>query len=213
MNKIISNPFITALGLPCVGKSSVMKELGRLCDFPVLFEPEENTWPAAVMERDLCGYINCLMWFRSIRVPMLFQAQRIQQNGQGVIMDSYYDKALKDYIGTPEMEWLLSPQDPYFESAKKMAELDWEKLPNASCVIGFRISFEDWWSLLDKRNRQFDKDPAFRKSFDSQESYLNSGKKLEKDFGIKYIEFEQKISSPEIAALELKALLQKEGIL
>lgn len=205
--------FITAMGLPCAGKSTVMRHLAKLCDFPVLLEPEESHWPAAVMERDDCGYFTCLMWFRSTRVPLLYQAQRLQKSGQSVIVDSYYDKAVHDYLGKPGMEWLLDPKDPYFPMAQQVTKLDWDGLPDATCIIAFELTREDWEALVKKRGRQFDQHPGFLKAYETQKYYVGAAERLCKERGIKLIKFQQRMSSPEQMAQELKAVLQKEGVL
>lgn len=205
--------FITALGLPCTGKSSVMRELGTLCNFPVFLEPEEELWPAAVMEREECGYFTGLMWFRSTRVPLLYKAKQLQEAGQGVIVDSYYDKAVYHYLGKPGMEWLLSPNDPYFPMAQTISKLDWDSLPDATCIITFEIEYDDWVTLLKKRNRQLDQNPEFLKSFVTQKYFIEAAENLAKERNIKHINFKQQISAPLIIAQQLKSLLIEEGIL
>jgi len=39
-----------------------------------------------------------LMWFRSIRVPMLIEAKKLSEEGEIVLIDTYYDKLLHYYI-------------------------------------------------------------------------------------------------------------------
>jgi len=39
-----------------------------------------------------------LMWFRSIRVPMLLEAQKLSENDKIVLIDTYYDKLLYYYL-------------------------------------------------------------------------------------------------------------------
>lgn len=208
-----SGIFITSLGIPCCGKSSIMSELGKLTGFRVFLEPEEKDWGPAVMEWDRCGHFTGLMWFRSVRVPMLYNARDLVKSGQSVITDSYYDQALYHYIGEPGMEWLLNPNDIYFEVAKHIAELDWINLPKPTCIITFEIDYDAWKTLLKIRGRELDKNEEFLKSFKTQKYFIEAGKRLAADFGIKHVHFCPKVSSPQEQAKLLLESLQSKGIL
>ncbi|MEX1029944.1 MAG: hypothetical protein WDZ91_07850 [Paenibacillaceae bacterium] len=207
-----SGLFLVSLGLPCCGKSTVMSELGKLIGIDVFLEPEEPEWGQAVMERDICGHFTGLMWFRSVRVPMLYQAQQLVKSGKSVITDTYYDKVLHHYIGKPGMEWLIDPKDKFFEVAKQIAELDWLSLPLPTCVITFEIDYDIWLTLLKKRNRQLDKNEAFLKSFHTQNYFIDAGIRLAEQFGVEHIHFHPKLSSAKEQAVELLKILKTKNV-
>jgi deoxyadenosine/deoxycytidine kinase len=204
---------IVAMGLPGSGKSSVFRELSMEIGASFFSEPEEKCWPAAVINRELSGNFSMLTWFRSIRVPMLFQADLIKKNGGLALVDSYYDKLLIQYLGKEGMEWLMSPDDPYYDVVKQVALLDWEHLPNADVLVFFDIDFDTWMSFLKKRNRKLDNDVFFLKSYATKNLFWNAAEHLAKVNSPKIVRFAQKDLSPHEAALNLKNLLIQEGVL
>ncbi|MGO4649583.1 hypothetical protein AB4305_32315 [Nocardia sp. 2YAB30] len=204
---------ITALGLPCTGKSTVMSELAALSGLPMFLEPEEHVWPAAVMDRDECGHFTGLMWFRSIRVPMLYQADRLARAGSCVIVDSYYDKALRCYLGKPGMEWLIHPGDRYFDVARQIADHDWHSLPDARCVVTFELDYAAWRTLLAARNRTLDRDPAVIASYTTQQYFIEAAQRLAAERGITHVRFTPPLSTPSEAAQHLRLQLIEEGVL
>jgi hypothetical protein len=84
-----------------------------------------------------------LMWFRSIRVPMLLEAQRLNEEGEIVFIDTYYDKLLYYYIDKYCMLWLISPSDRYFSVMKQIAEIDKDVLPDADIAVFFEVDKEN----------------------------------------------------------------------
>lgn len=214
MTNNIRGKFITALGLPCSGKSTVMGELGKIIKTRAIYlEPEECLWPKAVTHRNQLEYFSCLMWFRSIRVPMLYEAHKLRETGKIVITDCYFDKILKHYIGQNCTEWLFKKNDPYYEAVLKIAATDWEILPNADYVVVFIVRYQDWITMLKKRDRAFDTMADVNLSYESQEKLLEIADKLEKEKGIKKIIFEQSLSSPYLSAVKLYHQLIEYGIL
>jgi thymidylate kinase len=205
--------FVTALGLPCTGKTTIMKTLGKLLHWNVFVEPEEEEWTDAVMQRDICGHFTGLMWFRSARVPNIFKARLLADQQEKVILDSYYDKALHYYLGKKGMEWLIHPEDPYFHLASQIAKSDWDMLPDADCIISIDVEYDDWLKLLNIRNRELDNHSEFLKSFHTKEYFIEAAEQLSKEKGIKHIRFKQTLSSPESQALQLKKQLIQEGVI
>lgn len=205
--------FITGLGLPGSGKSSVLGALAAKLDCQFFAEPEEATWPLAVTERALNGCFSAITWFRTVRVPQLFEAERLAQTGQTVVVDSYFDKAMHYCIGKPGMEWLINPNDAYFEVVRQMMALDVSKLPDADCIVCFNIDKADWMQLLTKRGRHFDSEFAIETTFATQAHYRNATIELARTRGIRYVQFQQRVSSVEQAADELLELLQQQGVL
>ncbi len=89
------NKFIAFIGLPGSGKSTTAKELAKLMHTQYVYnEPEENEWDDLVTRREFYGPFNGLLWFRNTRVKGLLEAYDKFKQGNNVIMDSYYDKAV-----------------------------------------------------------------------------------------------------------------------
>lgn len=213
MSSISNGKIVAAIGLPGSGKSTIMKALGHKIGADVLLEPEEEEWGQAVHTWDRCGHFTGLMWFRSARVPLLFEAQSRCALGRVVLLDSYYDKALYSYLGQPGMQWLLAPDDPYFPVAQQMARLDWAHLPDADCIVVFEVTFEDWRAMLSMRNRMLDRDEAFRRSFETQSYFIEAAERLSAERNIKHIRFRQQLGDIDAAAEHLLTELRAQGIL
>lgn len=204
---------IVAMGLPGSGKSSVFQALAEDIGAELFSEPEEGAWPDAVMNRDLSGNFSMLCWFRSIRVPLLFQADLVRKKGAIAFADSYYDKLLFYYLGKPGMEWLCPSSDPYYHVIREMAAVDWRLLPNADIIVFFDLDLSTWKSFIKQRNRKLDCDESFLLSYHTQDLFWDAVQQLAHEMSIKVIRFTQIKESPYHAALRLKNILIKEGIL
>lgn len=214
VNTVKPGILISALGLPCTGKTTVLRCLGDIIAADAVYlEPEENEWPLAVKCRNQYEYFSCLMWFRSMRVPMLYEAMHLRNKGQTVLLDSYYDKIMKYYIGKKGAEWLITKNDCYFPVLKKIAALDWNTLPNADCIIIFTMELQDWITLLKRRNRTFDQMALVEQAYQSQQHFVTVADKLARIKGIKCLIFEQSLSSPEMAARRLARMLISHKII
>lgn len=207
--------FLSAVGLPCTGKSSVMRALGEITGYQTFNEPEEQEWPLAIRNSSEVGMFTTLMCFRSIRVPLLIEAQKAQHAGEGVIVDSYYDKLMYYYLDQPGMEWLINPKDPYFKVLKDVAYIDSFELPNVTCLVIFEVEYEDWLQLLKKRNRQFmDQDETFlRNGFATQQHFIDAAHKIAELHDIKLVKFKQEVSDPKTQADKLYRLLVAEKVI
>ncbi len=204
---------IVAMGIPCCGKSSVFRELGHIHGLKVFVEPEEEEWPDAVHSRNLHGPFTAITWFRAARVPDLFAADLQRRNANSVLVDSYYDKLCWYYLGKPGMEWLISPEDPYFDLTLRMASLDRKQLPEADVVVHFEIGREVWDDFRNRRGRALDNDPSFASSFFTQEHYKDASTKYCAETGARLVQYRQSVSTPRRAAEELSELLHHEGVL
>lgn len=201
------------MGIPGSGKSSAFKALAAKYALPLYEETKEKDWPKLVQTRDETGYFTALSWFRSIRVPMLYEAEKESKKGQTVLVDSYYDKILHNYMDSDGMKWLIPKDDPYFEVAKKMSDTDYKTLPNADIVVGFKITQDIWLHFLEDRGRMLDKEDSFvRQCFLSQEDMLEASRTYAKDFNKTYIEIEQEYGSPEKTASNLEKKLREIGL-
>ena len=201
---------IVFVGIPGSGKSSTVKELANLLGVKYFAEPEEEKWADAAKDWKTYGSFSMLMWFRSIRVPMLIEAERLSEEGEIVLIDTYYDKLLHYYIDKHCMRWLLSPSDRYFPVMKEIATIDKDVLPDADIIIFFEVNKENWINFLKSRNRPTDNDEEFLKNFETQKFLLEATKKLCEEKGIELITFSRGTASVEDSALKLKNLLEKK---
>ena len=191
---------ISLIGIPGSGKSTTVKELASLMKIKHYFlEPEEEKWADATKDWETFGGFSMLMWFRSIRIPMLIEAQRLSENGEKVLIDTYFDKLLHYYIDKNCMSWLLSPSDRYLPVMKQIAEIDKDILPDADILVFFEVNKEDWLSFLKKRNRITDNEEKF---------LLEAAEKLCEERKIELIIFKQGNSSPEESAKKLQKMLE-----
>ena len=198
---------IVFVGIPGSGKSSTVKELANLLGVKYFAEPEEEKWADAAKDWKTYGSFSMLMWFRSIRVPMLIEAERLSEEGEIVLIDTYYDKLLHYYIDKHCMRWLLSPSDRYFLVMKEIATIDKDVLPDADIIIFFEVNKENWINFLKSRNRPTDNDEEFLKNFETQKFLLEATKKLCEEKGIELITFSRGTASVEDSASKLKNLL------
>jgi len=212
----LNGKLISAMGIPASGKSSVIRELAILMgtDTVSYYEPDENDskfpWPKAVSSRQIYGYFGSITWFRSMRVPLLYDAAKAASLGKPALIDSYYDKLLYNYIGKDGLDWFLPRYDAYYTIVEAMAKKDYECLPEADIVICFVVSKPLWRKFLSMRGREMDKELEFEKQcFSLQEQLIKACDKYAKDFGKAVIFFEQDDSSPFIAAQRLQNLLEE----
>jgi len=201
---------IVFVGIPGSGKSSIVKELGGLLNVKYFTEPEEEKWADAAKDWKTYGSFPMLMWFRSIRVPMLIEAERLSEEGEIVLIDTYYDKLLHYYIDKHCMRWLLSPSDRYFPVMKQIAEIDKDILPDADIIIFFEVDKENWLNFLKSRNRLTDNDEEFLKNFETQKFLLEATKKLCEEKDIELIILPRGASSVEESAGRIKKLLEEK---
>ncbi len=201
------------LGLPGSGKSSLFKCLARKCNAIVFNEPEEDEWPQAVHDRDICGRFTAITWFRAMRVPKLYEADVLRKKDKNVFVDSYYDKLLFYWLGKPGMEWLIGKDDPYYDLVEHMAKRDLQTLPDADAIVLFKVSYDDWKKMLSMRSRRLDRDPEFLKSFDTQQYFIEASESYSKDKNIPLIVFEQSLIGVDKAARKLHNQLLYTGLI
>lgn len=194
--KMKTGKLIGAFGMPGVGKSSVTRELGRLLNIPTFHEPEEESWPDAVMMRGISGQFTSIMWFRAMRAPMLYRAQQLTLEGQSAMVDSYYDKLFTLFFDKPGLQWLIDDRDPYWAELKVIADKDLKLLPNLDILIYFEVDFDTWIQFLKLRNRNLDNESLFRESFNTQEYFLQAAEQYCAQSGCHLVRAQQRLSSP-----------------
>ncbi|MEC2921289.1 hypothetical protein [Bacillus tropicus] len=209
-----SNAFISALGLPGCGKTTVMREVARILGTDYYFpEPEEKYWGEAVKDREIVGYFTGLMWFRSNRIPNLIKARKLYEQGNNVVVDSYYDKAVKSYLGKKGMEWLIDDQDDYFDVSSEIAALDWYRLPNVTHLVTFELTKEVWLRNLNIRNRNLDNNKDLLKSFGTQRYFIEAAAQLSEEFGIQHINIEVKDMSVTETAEKIAEMIESKELI
>lgn len=205
---------IVAFGIPGSGKSSVFEALSRQIESNIFHEPEEESWGKAVKDRELCGNFTAIMWFRSERVPQLYEAARIKENGDIALVDSYYDKLFYLYMNMDGLQWLFKASDPYYDEMRMVAKKDHDLLPKADCMVFFQVDRETWGKFLDLRRRELDQDQVFLENcFNAQESFLKVAKQYCQDTGTLLVVVDQVYDSPGNAAVLLRQTLDKHNII
>ena len=199
---------IAGVGLPGVGKSTLLGALAQKNSWHRLAEPEEAHWPLAARDYTHAGVFTALTWFRAMRVSNLFAAEKLRQQGQNVLVDSYYDKLMTYYFDAPGMEWLIAHDDPYVDVVKQMALLDQQYLPRADLIIFVTATFASWQQRILSRRRHLDIHRVFPHAFPFQE-YLRRAVQLESEQSrCRVLPFENQFGSIELSVERLDALLQ-----
>jgi hypothetical protein len=141
---------------------------------------------------------------------MLLEAQKLSENGETVLIDTYYDKLLHYYLDKYCMRWLISPSDLYFEPMKKIAEIDNKVLPDADIIVFFEVNYQDWLENLQSRNREVDHSEDFMKNFETQKFLREAVQKYCEEKGTELVIFHPGNNSVQDSALKLKELLQQK---
>jgi len=205
--------FIATIGIPGAGKSSFVEAVkNKHPRIHTFIEPPEAEWPEAARSRELCGFFTSANAMRIVRVPQLFKAQKVSQNGGTAVIDAYYDKLMHLFLGSDGLDWFMPPNDSYYPVAKLMAETDYKELPDADAVIGLKVDEELWRNFIAKRGRELDQSQSFTNSFAMQNAFLNAAKQYCSERNIPYIEIQQEDTSPQDTADRVLQLLEEKGI-
>jgi tRNA uridine 5-carbamoylmethylation protein Kti12 len=87
---------IVFTGLPCSGKSTLTKSLGKQLNKPFFLEPEEDAWPQWITQKN-SDQFSALNWFRAARVPIYKMAAESSKKTLTFI-DSFYDVLIHYYL-------------------------------------------------------------------------------------------------------------------
>jgi hypothetical protein len=108
------------------------------------------------------------------------------------------------------MEWLLHPDDPYFDVARHMAQVDLERLPLADTLIFFDIDYQTWHHFLRIRSRKTE-EGLFAHTVFFMHEYLRSGVEfLKKTYGTHVITIKNKFGTSRGTAEMLIPLLSPQ---
>ena len=201
------------IGLPGCGKSTLTSILAEKITAKEFREPEEGEWAECVHRRSEVGNFSGLQWFRSIRVPMLYEARRLADNGEIVFIDSLYDKLCVSYLGEPGMEWLIEPGDKYFEVAKMIAELDKDHLPDVDAIVTITVDKGDYVNFLQNRGRSLDSNENLAENWATQKYFIKAANQYSSEKKIQHIEFKNRIGTVQQAADQLYNQLKSKRVL
>jgi hypothetical protein len=199
------------LGLPGAGKTTLARAIADISGVAPLLEPEESEWPAFVRDPHPQGDFTRLCWFRSQRVPLYYIGAELREQGNSCVLDSYYDKWCIGWLGLPGLEWLISPDDPYFAVARSMAQVDADVLPRADAVVMLEIEEPLWRAQIAARGRGIDRHAPFANSYASQAHFVETALTRGAQDGTDVIRFTRSSAPPRDEAVRILALLEENG--
>lgn len=194
---------IAAFGIPGSGKSTTTAEIGNLLNIKTFLEPEEEEWGEAVFMKDIVGDFTTLMWFRAARVPLYYKALEEKKKGNIAMLDSMYDKLFSLYYDQKGLEWFYDLEDIYFDEMVSIVKKDYENLPDIDIVVFLFQTEENWQKFTSNRNREFDNNKDFKKSFGLQDALLKAAKLYCKVNNKKLIIHKQSFISPRAEAIKI----------
>lgn len=200
---------IAAFGIPGSGKSTTTKEIGEILGIETFHEPEEENWGEAVKLRELSGNFTALMWFRSIRFPQYFKANKIRNDKKTCMLDSCYDKLFHLYHEKEGLSWLFSPEDFYYDEMVSIAKKDYANLPDLDIIIFFKQTEENWKKFIKQRNRVLDNEDAFKKSFILQNAFIEAVQQYCKEKKCELIIHQQSFTNPRAEAEKIIKKIKK----
>ncbi|MBL9170421.1 MAG: hypothetical protein JNN07_21980 [Verrucomicrobiales bacterium] len=208
MKPVPSGCLIAGVGIPAAGKTSVLRRTSAMNGWRYWAEPEEAEWPEAISMQSDVGNFTAISCFRAMRIPKLYDAKACANAGAVAVIDSYYDVLMSRYLEAPDMDWLISRQNPYFDLTVGMARLDHLTLPKADVMVFFRVTFPTWERLVASRRRYLDMNTVFPSAFAFQETLLSAAKLEALSSKTSLFIYEQEYSSIEESAAKLSEQLR-----
>lgn len=205
-----ANPgkIIVFSGHSCSGKSTLARLVAQKMNAICKSEPEEKDWPRVA--KNWYGYraTTAMLAMRQLWIELFVDADKLRQDGDTVIIDTYFLKIAGYYIDKPGLEWLVGPNDPYVPLLKQMFELDEHMFADADCVVLFDMSLEDWKLFLKSRGRQWDNNPGFDESFVLLKKYVDDATIAHcQKYNIPVIHFKNEYGDIDLQTQKLKELL------
>lgn len=195
-------------GHSCSGKSTLARLVSQKMNAICKSEPEEDAWPTVAKNWYAYRATTAMMAMRQLWIELFVDADKLRQDGNMVIIDTYFLKTAGYYIDKSGMAWLVGQDDPYIALLKQLFELDEYMFPDANCVVLFDMSIEDWKLFLKSRGREWDNNPGFDESFALLKKYVDEATIAHcKKYNIPVIHFKNEYGDIDLQAEKLKKLL------
>lgn len=196
-------------GIAGCGKSTLATILGCSLSLSVFHEPEEVDWPDIITNQVKYDQASALLAFRQLWAKQFTDAYWSKQNGKSALIDTYFFQIYGYYLGKPNLEWLLQPDNPYLNLLIQLNELDQTYFYDADYVVLFEVNLEDWRKFLKSRGRNWDTIPGFAESFAQTQKYVADATiaHCEKKH-IKLVLFKHEFGNPQAQAQKLQAILE-----
>jgi hypothetical protein len=97
----------------------------------------------------------------------------------------------------------MPASDPYYDVFIRLAQLDYDLLPDADILIVFKTPLVVWTEFLRRRGRLMDSEADFLEGYAAQDAFIASAEAYSAESGAHLIVREQSVSSPQESAAEL----------
>lgn len=184
-----SPTFLSFMGIPGSGKSTIARALNSKIDSKLFLECEEASYPDDIKLKmknpnEDNNVLDIHYYFRNMRCEYHKQAELNKQKGVSTILDSFFSKLMKDIISKPASDWFINSTDKNFSKIKEISDYDSKHLYGADIVIFLYVTQELHNSFLKKRNRESEVDTRI---FETQEVFLQASKNYAKRNGKTFI--------------------------
>ena len=157
------------MGIPCVGKTTLSKNLSQyFVDAPCFFECEEEGYPIsiklALANRDQNGYLDVYSYFRGIHTENLKKAIHRKKQGQSTIIDCYFDKLLYPLLLEKKIDWFVNSKHADYAEILSIAKKDYQHLRNIDVLIFLSAAKPIYTGLLKARDREYEVDLSIHNS-------------------------------------------------
>lgn len=200
--------FISLVGIPGCGKSTLTRALGERMTAEVLFEPEESEWPIRSGEKWQDCVFRLENWLSDTMRLQFVAARQMANGGATVIVDSALFLLTKK-LTDPVFDWwyghLTAEQH---EKIMRIAEMDWEKGPFPDLLVMIHAGENIWREFLGKRGRSMDDDKLFLSEHLRMQALLcEAAADFAREKNITLIHYEQQLLSPDKNARRLLAAI------
>jgi deoxyadenosine/deoxycytidine kinase len=207
--------FLSFMGIPGCGKSTIAKSLHERVRSKLYLECEESSYPMDIKQKmknpdQDNNVLDIHKYFRNMRSQYHYQADLNKQNGISTIMDSFFSKLMIDIIDKPGTEWFINKNDKNFNIIEEISDHDSKYLSDADVLVFLNVS-QDLHSLfLNKRNRESEVD---KRIFKTQKVFFNAARNYAIKNGKKFICIRQELDNIDKVIDSLIIELLKENII